>query len=110
SSGKRYYIQSPFQFRQTGESGLALCDRFEHLASVADELCIYRGLQVDWAEHRTACYQMNTGNRFGGDPAVGAWTTYGLGTANQNLPAFVVLPEGPYPQARPANWWNALVP
>src|SRR5580765_5561512 len=46
ASGKRYYVQSPFQFRQVGESGLAMCDRFEHLAGVADELCVYKGLQV----------------------------------------------------------------
>ena len=53
---------------------------------------------------------MNTGNRFGGDPAVGAWTTYGLGTENQNLPAFVVLPEGASPQGGAANWSNGFLP
>ena len=110
SSGKRYYVQSPFQFRQSGESGLAMCDRFEHLPSVADELCIYKGLQVDSVDHPTACYQMNTGNRFGGDPAFGAWTTYGLGTPNQNLPAFVVLPEGASPQGGAANWSSGFLP
>ena len=60
--------------------------------------------------HPTACYHMNTGNRFGGDPAVGAWTTYGLGTENQNLPAFVVLPEVAYPQGGSANWSNGFLP
>ena len=67
-------------------------------------------MQVDSVDHPTACYQMNTGNRFGGDPAVGAWTTYGLGTENQNLPAFVVLPEGAYPQGGAANWSNGFLP
>jgi hypothetical protein len=110
SSGKRYYVQSPFGFRQVGQAGLAMCDRFEHLAGVADELCVYKGLQVDSVDHPTACYQMNTGNRFGGDPAVGAWTTYGLGCENQNLPAFVVLPEGAYPQGGAANWSNGFLP
>ncbi len=110
ASGKRYYVQSPFKFRQAGESGLPLCDRFEHLASVADELCIYRGLQVDSVDHPTACYQMNTGNRFGGDPSWGAWTTYGLGSANENLPAFVVLPEGAFPQGGAANWSSGFLP
>jgi len=61
-------------------------------------------------DHPTACYQMNTGNRFGGDPALGAWTSYGLGTANQNLPAFVVLPEGAFPQGGAANWSNGYLP
>jgi hypothetical protein len=110
ASGKRYYVQSPFKFRQAGQSGQSLCDRFEHLGSVADELCVYRGLQVDSVDHPTACYQMNTGNRFGGDPSWGAWTTYGLGSANENLPAFVVLPEGAFPQGGAANWSSGFLP
>jgi hypothetical protein len=110
ASGKRYYVQSPFKFRQAGQSGLSICDRFEHLASVADELCVYRGLQVDSVDHPTACYQMNTGNRFGGDPSWGAWTTYGLGSENENLPAFVVLPEGAFPQGGAANWSSGFLP
>ncbi len=55
-------------------------------------------------------YRMNTGNRFGGDPAVGAWTTFGLGTENQNLPAFVVLPERAFPQGGSGNWSNGFLP
>ena len=110
ASGKRYYVQSPFHSRQVGECGHWMSDRFEHLPAVADELCVYKGLQVDSVDHPTACYQMNTGNRFGGDPAVGAWTGYGLGTENQNLPAFVVLPEGAYPQGGAANWSNGFLP
>jgi len=109
-SGKRYYVQSPFRFRQAGESGLWMCENFQHLARVADHLCVYKGCQVDSVDHPTACYQMNTGKRFGGDPAMGAWTTYGLGTLNQNLPAFVVLPEGAFPQGGAANWSNGFLP
>jgi Protein of unknown function (DUF1501) len=110
ASGKRYYIQSPFGFRQVGQSGLWMSDRFEHLPAVADELCVFKGMQVDSVDHPTACYQMNTGNRFGGDPALGSWTSYGLGTENQNLPAFVVLPEGAFPQGGSANWSNGFLP
>ena len=110
ASGKRYYVQSPFKTRQVGACGHWMSDRFEHLPAVADELCVYRGLQVDSVDHPTACYQMNTGNRFGGDPAVGAWASYGLGTVNQNLPAFVVLPEGATPQGGAANWSNGFLP
>lgn len=110
ASGKRYYIQSPYKFRRAGKSGLWLCDRFEHLANVADELCVYRGCQAESIDHPTACYHLNTGNRFGGEPAVGAWATYGLGTVNQNLPAFVVLPEVAYPQGGSANWSNGYLP
>jgi hypothetical protein len=110
SGGKRYFVESPFRFRQAGASGLWMCENFEHLAGVADHLCVYRGCQVDSVDHPTACYQMNTGKRFGGDPAIGAWTTYGLGTLNQDLPAFVVLPEGAFPQGGAANWSNGFLP
>jgi hypothetical protein len=110
ASGKRYYVQSPFQFRKVGKAGLELCEHFEHLAGVADELCVYRGCQAESIDHPTACYHMNTGNRLGGDPAVGAWTAYGLGTLNQNLPAFVVLPETAYPQGGAANWSSGFLP
>jgi hypothetical protein len=83
---------------------------WEHLAGVADDLCFYRGCQVDSVNHPTAMYQMNTGNRFGGDPALGAWVTYGLGTENANLPAFVVLPEVSYPQGGSPNWGSGFMP
>jgi hypothetical protein len=110
ASGQRYFVQSPFGFRKVGKSGLEMCDRFEHLAKVADELCVYKGCQAESIDHPTACYHMNTGNRFGGDPSIGAWVTYGLGTLNQNLPAFVVLPEGAFPQGGAANWSNGFLP
>jgi hypothetical protein len=110
AQGRRYYVQSPFRFRRAGRSGLELCEHFEHLAAVADELCVYRGGQAESIDHPTACYHLNTGNRFGGDPAVGAWVTYGLGTLNRNLPAFVVLPEVAYPQGGAANWSNGFLP
>ena len=98
ASGERYYIKSPYKFARHGESGLQMCEHWQHLAGVADDLCIYKGMQAESVNHPTACYHMNTGNRFGGDPAVGSWVTYGLGSENQNLPAFVVLPEAAYPQ------------
>lgn len=87
-----------------------MAENWEHLAGVADELCFYRGCQVDSVNHPTAMYQMNTGNRFGGDPAFGGWVTYGLGTENQDLPGFVVLPEVSYPQGGAANWGNGFLP
>ncbi len=109
-SGKRYYVESPFSFRKAGQSGADLCTEWEHLAEVADDLCFYRGLQAESVNHPTALYQINTGNRFGGDPAVGSWVTYGLGTRNQDLPGFIVLPELSYPQGGPSNWGNGFLP
>lgn len=109
-SGKRYYVQSPFKFRKAGQSGADIAENWEHLANAVDEICFYRGCQVDSVNHPTAMYQMNTGNRFGGDPAIGAWVNYGLGTLNQNLPGFVVLPEVSYPQGGAPNWGNGFLP
>jgi hypothetical protein len=110
SSGKRFYVGSPFEFKQYGKAGIPMCTEYQHLAKVADELCLYRGCQGESVNHPTACYHMNTGNRFGGDPAVGSWVSYGLGTSNQDLPSFVVLPEVNYPQGGSANWANGFLP
>ena len=110
ASGKRYYVKSPFKFRRAGESGIAMCEHYEQLATVADKLCVYHGLQGESINHPTACYHMNTGNRFGGDPAVGAWANYGLGSENRNLPGFIVLPEVAHPQGGTANWSNGFLP
>lgn len=110
SSGDRYIVQSPYKSRKVGQSGADLCDRFVHLADVADDLCFYRGCQAESVNHPTAMYHLNTGNRFGGEPALGSWLTYGLGSLNENLPAFVVLPELAYPQGGAANWSNGFLP
>jgi len=109
-SGKRYYVQSPFQFRKHGQSGADMAENWTHLAKVADEICFFRGCTVDSVNHPTAMYQMNCGNRFGGDPGLGAWVNYGLGTINQNVPGFIVLPEVSYPQGGAANWSNGYLP
>jgi hypothetical protein len=109
-SGKRYYVKSPFGFQKHGESGADMSDPWRYLPAVADDLCFFRGCQVDSVNHPTAMYQMNCGNRFGGDPALGAWVTYGLGTENEDLPGFLVLPEISYPQGGAANWSNGYLP
>lgn len=109
-SGKRYYVQSPFRFIQAGRSGADMAENWSHLAKVADEICFFRGCTVDSVNHPTAMYQMNCGNRFGGDPGIGAWVTYGLGSGNRDLPGFIVLPEVSYPQGGAANWSNGYLP
>lgn len=109
-SGKRYYVQSPFPFRKHGQSGADMAENWVHLRQVADDICFFRGCTVDSVNHPTAMYQMNCGNRFGGDPGIGAWVNYGLGTLNQDLPGFIVLPEVSYPQGGAANWSNGYLP
>ncbi len=109
-SGKRYFVKSPFKFQKHGQCGVPMAENWVHLPRVADELCFFRGCQVDSVNHPTAMYQMNCGNRFGGDPGIGAWVTYGLGSENQDLPGFLVLPEISYPQGGAANWSNGYLP
>ncbi|QXD30592.1 DUF1501 domain-containing protein [Candidatus Pelagisphaera phototrophica] len=109
-SGTRYYVQSPWASRQIGQSGAWMTEPWQHLAGVADDICFYRGCQVDSVNHPTAMFQVNTGNRFGGDPAMGSWVTYGLGSENQDLPGFIVLPELSYPQGGSPNWGNGYLP
>ena len=110
SSGKRYFVKSPFEFTRAGQCGADIAQPWVHLREMVDDICFYRGAQVESVNHPTACYQLNTGNQFGGDPAVGSWVTYGLGSVNANLPGFVVLPRTSYPQGGAGNWSNGFLP
>ncbi|MDP7014171.1 MAG: DUF1501 domain-containing protein [Pirellulaceae bacterium] len=112
ATGKRFYVGSPFKSRQVGANGVAMSDPWKFLAEpeVADQLCVYRGCQAASLNHPEALLHMNTGSRLGGDPGVGSWITYGLGSENQNLPGFVVMTELALPQAGPANWTNGFLP
>ena len=111
-TGFKFYVGSPFGFKTVGSNGIEMCDQWKHLADpeVADELCNYRGLQAESLNHPEALYHMNTGSRLGADPALGAWTTYGLGTLNQNLPGYVVMTELAFPQGGAGNWSNGFLP
>ncbi len=112
ATGKRFFVGSPFQSRKVGNSGIEMTDQWKFLADpeVADELCVYRGCQAESLNHPEALLHMNTGSRLGGDPGLGAWATYGLGSENQNLPGYVVMTELALPQAGPANWTNGFLP
>ncbi|KAA5537545.1 DUF1501 domain-containing protein [Roseiconus nitratireducens] len=110
--GFKFFVGSPFQFRKTGNNGIEMCDQWQHLADpyIADELCNFRGCQAESLNHPEALFHLNTGSRLGGDPAVGAWVNYGLGTENQNLPGYVVMTELALPQGGPTNWSNGFLP
>jgi len=111
-TAKTYYVGSPFGFHKVGQSGIEMCDQFVHMGqdAVADELCIYRGCQAQSVNHPDALYHLNTGSTLGGDPGVGSWVTYGLGSENQNLPGYVVMTELAYPQGGAGNWSNGFLP
>lgn len=108
----RFYVGSPYKSRKVGKSGLDMSEHFVHMADpyVADELCNYRGLHAESLNHPEALYHLNTGSRLGGDPGLGAWATYGLGTVNQNLPGYVVMTELALPQGGSGNWTNGFLP
>nr|WP_256199353.1 DUF1501 domain-containing protein [Verrucomicrobium spinosum] len=80
-------------WKQHGESGLWVSDWFSNVANHVDDLAVIRSCHSNGINHAGGVCQMNTGSIFGGRPSLGAWVTYGLGTENQNLPAFVVLKD-----------------
>lgn len=98
-------------FRSHGESGLQVSNLLPHIAACADELCLLRGCHGDSVNHPQAVYQTNTGSVLTGRPCLGAWAAYGLGTENQNLPAFVVLPDpGSGVKGGPPAWGSGYLP
>lgn len=80
-------------FHRSGESGLPISDLLPQIAVHADQLAVIRSCWADSVNHPQAVYQMNTGSILMGKPSLGSWVSYGLGTENQDLPAFVVLPD-----------------
>jgi len=85
---------SPWEFRPGGQSGLAVSDLYPNLRDLADDLVVLRGCYSDQFDHSPAIYLRHTGHQLPGRPCLGSWITYGLGTENQNLPAFVVMSDG----------------
>lgn len=98
-------------FRQHGESGLEISGFLPHMAKHADEFCVLRSCHGDSVNHPQSVYQMNTGSILMGRPSFGSWVAYGLGSANQNMPAFVVMPDPTSgPKGGPAAWGNGYLP
>ena len=93
-SGKRPGTQllgSKWKFAQSGKSGLWISELFPNVAKHADELCLVRSMQTDLPSHPQAFMKMHTGSFQFVRPSMGAWTLYGLGTENQNLPGFITI-------------------
>ncbi len=98
-------------FRPRGRSGLEISDFLPHLAGVADELCVVRSCHGDSVNHPQSVYQMNTGSILMGKPSVGSWVAYGLGSENDSLPAFLVMPDpGSGPKGGPPAWGSGFLP
>lgn len=100
-----------YKFAQHGQSGMWMADILPHTAKMADVICLINSLWTDHPNHDNALYKIHSGRLFMGYPTLGAWTTYGLGSENQNLPAYVVLndPLG-LPKNGARNWSAGFLP
>jgi hypothetical protein len=103
-------MRSPFKFRQYGQSGLWVCEKYTNVAKHADEIALIKSLYAEAADHVPALYQINTGIARPGFPSAGAWITYGLGSENQNLPGYVVLGNTQGVKGGPLNWGAGFLP
>lgn len=102
-------ISSPYRFRKRGESGMVMSELLPNLGRVADDLCMVRSMKTDEINHGSGELVLNTGHRLIGRPSFGAWASYGLGTENSNLPAYVVLTNG-VPVAGSSVWGAGFLP
>ncbi len=82
---------SVFQFAQHGESGTWISELLPHMSGIVDDLCLLKSMHTEAINHDPAVTYLQTGHQQPGRPSLGSWLSYGLGTENQNLPAFVVL-------------------
>jgi len=103
-------MRSRRTFKQHGQSGIWVSDWFPHLSRHVDDMCILRSCWADGLNHVGSVCQMNTGDILAGRPAMGAWTTYGLGTANENLPTFVIMLDAGEVNGGPKNWSSGFLP
>lgn len=103
-------MKSPFEFKQYGESGQWVCEKYQHVAKHVDELAFIKSCFTESDNHVPALYQINTGIPRPGFPSAGAWITYGLGSENQDLPGYVVLGNTQGVKGGPHNWSAGFLP
>ena len=102
-------LASQRTFRKCGKSGIEMSDIFEHLPNVADELAVVRSCYHTEFNHAPALYIAHSGTRQMGRPSLGAWAMYGLGSASENLPGYVVMRDGPL-KGGPTTYGNGFLP
>ncbi|MGH7127170.1 MAG: DUF1501 domain-containing protein [Planctomycetaceae bacterium] len=102
---------SLFKFQQHGEHGAWISELLPHIAGIVDDLAIVKTVHTEAINHDPAITYIQTGSQIPGRPSMGAWVSYGLGSPNQDLPAFVVLhcrlPSGAQPQALFSRLWGS---
>ena len=103
-------MASPFKFQRYGKSGIEVSELFAKTAQHVDDMAVIRSMYTDIPAHDVATVFMNTGSVRITKPSLGAWTVYGLGSENQNLPGFISLRNGKLPAGGAANYGAAFLP
>jgi len=103
-------LPSPFKFQKHGQSGIPVSDLFPKLSQCVDEMTVIRSMYAELPSHEMSLMLMNTGDQRLVRPSLGSWLTWGMGTENENLPAFVALCPGGLPVGGAGNWRSAFLP
>ncbi len=103
-------MKSPFSFKQYGQSGAWVCEKYPNVAKHVDDFAFIKSLYSESNDHVPALYQINTGIPRPGFPSAGAWINYGLGSESQNLPGYVVLGNTQGVKGGPLNWSAGFLP
>lgn len=102
--------ESKYEFKKCGKSGIRISNLLPHLQTVADDMCFIRTLHTEQFNHAPAQMFMQTGFERFGRPSLGAWTNYGIGSPNKDLPGFVVMVTGSYPGAGNSVFGSGFLP
>jgi hypothetical protein len=103
-------MKSPFSFKQYGECGQWVCEKYPNVAKHVDKMAMIKSCYSESNDHVPAIYQINSGLPRPGFPTAGAWVTYGLGSENQNLPGYVVMGNTEGAKGGPHNWGSGFLP
>jgi len=108
--GEMTLAGSSYNFAQHGQSGQVMSELLPNLATVADDICLLKGMHTNEINHAPAQMFLHTGFGQGGRPSMGSWVTYGLGTDNRDLPSYVVMLSGPAGGAGTSLWSTGFLP
>jgi uncharacterized protein DUF1501 len=103
-------MPSQRNFKQYGQSGIWVSDWYPEIARHADKMAVFKGCWADGLNHVGSVCQMNTGSILAGRPAMGSWVNYALGSANENLPSFVVMTDAAEVLGGTKNWSAGFLP
>ena len=103
-------LPSPFKFKKYGQSGIEVSELFAKTAESIDDIAVIRSTHADVPNHEPSLMLMNCGDARQIRPSLGSWVCYGLGSQNQNLPAFVAMCPSGYPIQETQNWQSGFLP